>query len=156
MEQKPIYTDITWLGSKISQFPGSKVLNGLRQYIIESDSYQAVNIKVDEYKSLLPLPFPRFFTPQFTSEGLLSRKPEFIERMSTLTATYQTGDLSSTIWLNADLVKWMPITSKMHLKNEGYMEDDDFIDMNEWLENMFEAYEMFNDNRKEEEWDSDE
>ena len=58
MEQKPLYTDITWLGSKIPKYLGPSALNGFRDYIINSESYQAVNIKIDEYKPLLPLPYP--------------------------------------------------------------------------------------------------
>jgi hypothetical protein len=70
MKQRPLYTDLTWLGSSINKFSGPQVLSGLKNYIINSDSYQSVNIKVDEYKSLLPLPFPRFFSGVYNTQGV--------------------------------------------------------------------------------------
>jgi len=56
------------------------------------------------------------------------------------------------MWIHADISKWMPVAVKYQFKKEGGLEEDEFPEMTERLENIYEAYEMFNENWKEEEW----
>jgi len=85
---------------------------------------------------------------------LLTYENQFIERISTLTATYQTGDLAPTLKIHADLIKKMSIPTKVALTSRG-LEEDEFVEMHEKICNVFDAYETFNEEKEEEDWGDD-
>lgn len=53
------------------------------------------------------------------------------------------------------MVKKISVANRMHFKNDGCMEDDDFIEIRERLENIYEAFDSINLNREREDSESD-
>lgn len=44
----------------------------------------------------------------------------------------------------------MPIPNKISFKNHEHLEEDDFIEIHEWLMNVYDAYECFNKDKDDE------
>ena len=153
MDQRPLHTNITWNGSQIPNFSGSKILNETRNFLGESMNYQGFQLSIRELRTVLPIPFPRTFTRDIYNEvGNTVKNPldsRFMESLSSVSSVYMTGDLTPVVRLQADLFKRMPLKVKMHLKKDAVIEQDDFAEIQEKLENIYEAYDMINLNRDE-------
>lgn len=153
LKQTPYYTDMSWNGSSIKNFTANQIMTNFKEFILETLNYNQVNFKINACWTVLPIPYPWHFSPMFNKDGNISYESQFVEWISTLTSTYQTADLGPSFRVHAELIKRMPIAQKMTLKNQGVYEDDEFVEIAEKLMNVYDAYESFNEEKEDEDFD---
>lgn len=137
----PIHSQLNWTGSVHKDFSHSVLLDQGREYCFESFGSHNLNIVHD--RTLLPIPFPRYFTNKMTFNGDISTKEtnDFVNNISTFSALYCTpevGGIIENVLLKA--VKYMPYEHKFQFLKEDYLEEDQFIEVRETLQAISDDY----------------
>lgn len=161
-KHNPHYSHVSWNGSSLpeeSKVSGHQLLASIKEELGSCGKYANLNIYFNEFTPVLPLPYPRFLTEdKFNKSGQLVEDPkqsQFVEMMSSMTGTHLTGELCGLMKVHATMLRTMKISDKMQFKKDCYFEEDDFFELKEKMDNVYEAYEEIVPDTGEDGWDSD-
>ena len=137
----PIHSQLNWTGAVHKNYSYTLLLDKSREYWLESLTSHNLNVLQD--KTLLPIPFPRYFTNKMAFNGDISLKEtnDFVNNVGTFSSIYLTpevGGIIENVLLKA--IKYIPYKHKVQFLKEDYIEEDQFIELRETLQAVSDDY----------------
>jgi hypothetical protein len=120
----PFYSSFCWSGARHPKLTYTKLQQKASDFFNDNFPYHKLNMH--EGKTLLPIPFPRYFSKNLSFEGELDKKNPIehlhnISSMSMLYSTQDTGNIIEKVLLKH--LKSIPYKHRIQFEKEDYLEE---------------------------------
>lgn len=139
-QRKPIHTQMNWTGAVHPTLSHGKLVQQTKEYCEEHMGSNNTNLVQD--RVLLPIPYPRYFTPKLNHKGELapSKTHDFVNNISTFSSVYSSGDIGGIVDTLCKHISNIPHKHKAQFMKDDQIEEEEFTTLRETVQAISDAY----------------